>query len=394
MEEVALADTDTGVRWPELSAATQSVLVRLLVHGPTSRAELARRSGLSAASLTRITRVLVDGGLLIENDALPPNRTGRPSLPMEVNVNFAHLIGINLTADHLHLVRCDLRATVLDQLSVPLLGTDPQLVITAICDAVAAQQALDPAILAVGISLAGPVSPYAEVVASSPFLGWTDVPLVSAVRKRTGLPTVVENDVRALTAAEHWFGAAAGCRDFALITVGAGIGCGLVLHDRLVDGRSGASGQIGHLSVTDSGPVCERGHRGCVRSYLASSSIVAQIQVALRRPRLTYDQALELAAEENPIALRVARDAGHALGLLIGTVAAITAPEKVLVSGEGVRLVSVVRDLVQESAAAVQHWTTSPVPIEIAPFASTEWARGAAVMALRHQVEATVATAG
>lgn len=103
--------------------------------------------------------------------------------------------------------------------------------------------------MAVGISLAGPVSPHSEIIASSPFLGWTDVPLVRMVQDRTTLPTVVQNDVRALTAAEHWFGAAAGCRDFALITIGAGVGCGLVMDDRLVDGMSGASGQVGHFAA-------------------------------------------------------------------------------------------------------------------------------------------------
>lgn len=381
-------------QWPELSGASQSILVDLLVHGPSSRAELARRSGLSRASLTRISKEMVDSGLLIENDAVSPTGTGRPSLPMDVNVDFAHLIGINLTATTLHLVRTDLRAKILDQISIPLRSTDPIAVTAAISETVAAQRLVDPAVMAVGISLAGPVSPHSEIIASSPFLGWTDVPLVRMVQDRTTLPTVVQNDVRALTAAEHWFGAAAGCRDFALITIGAGVGCGLVMDDRLVDGMSGASGQVGHLSVSDSGPACERGHRGCVRAYLASSSIVAQVQVALRRPDLDYDQVMQLAAEGDPVARRVVEDAGRALGVLIGSLAAIAAPEKVLISGEGVTLVPLVKDIIDAAAEAIQHWTVRRVPIQVAVFASTEWARGAAVMALRHQVESITQVRG
>lgn len=159
------------------------------------------------------------------------------------------------------------------------------------------------------------------------------------------------------------------------------------MDDRLVDGMCGASGQVGHLSVSDSGPVCERGHRGCVRAYLASSSIVAQVQVALRRPELDYDQVLQLATEGDPVARRVVEDAGRALGVLIGSLAAIAAPEKVLISGEGVTLVPLVKDVIDAAAEAIQHWTVQRVPIQVAVFASTEWARGAAVMALRHQVE-------
>ncbi len=380
---------DPRVVWPELSAASQSVLIDLLVRGPSSRADLARRSGLSPASLTRITRTMVGAGLLAESGPIPTSGTGRPPLPIEVNVDFAHLVGINLTSTTLHLVRTNLRAKILDEVSIPLTGIDPVAVTAAIGQSVAAQRAVDPTVFAVGISLAGPISPRAQVISSSPFLGWVDVPLVGMVRAATGLPTVVENDVRALTAAEHWFGAAVGCRDFALVTVGAGVGCGLVVDDRLVDGRSGGSGQVGHLSVSEHGPLCERGHRGCVRGYLASSSILAQIQVGLRRPDLTYQQALALAAAGDPVARRVAEDAGRALGLLIGTLSAVTAPEMVLISGEGVSLVPIVQDIVEDAAARVQHWTVPAVPIVVTPFASTEWARGAAVIALRHQVEAT-----
>ena len=88
-----------GTPFPALSEASRSVLVDLLVHGPASRADLARRAGLSPASLTRITRSFVDAGLVTESDAASPQRTGRPSQPMDVNVDLAHLVGIKLSAD-------------------------------------------------------------------------------------------------------------------------------------------------------------------------------------------------------------------------------------------------------------------------------------------------------
>ncbi len=223
----------------------------------------------------------------------------------------------------------------------------------------------------------------------SPFLDWTGVPLVSLIDDSTGLPTVVENDVRALTAAEHWFGAAAGHRDFVLITIGAGVACGIVVDDRLVDGAAGGSGQIGHLPITEWGPLCERGHRGCVRSYLSSPSIVGQVSAALGRD-VDYHEVLTLAAGGNPVARRVVDEAGRALGTLIGTIAAITAPDKILISGEGVDLAPLAMDTLREHARSVQHWTLPEVPIEIAPFTFTEWAKGAAVIALRSQLDAAV----
>ena len=377
---------------PALSEPSRDALVRLLVHGPSSRADLARQLRMSAASLTRISRSLEVGGLIGDTDATIPQRIGRPSQAMDVNVDAIHLIGIKLVADAMNLVRTDMRCKVQAHRVIPLPADETE-AIDRIADAVLAEVALDPLVATVGISLAGPVDPSAETVRQSPFLGWSDTPLAVRIQERTGLPTVVENDVRALTAAEHWFGAAAGETDFALITVGAGIGCGVVIGDRLVDGTGGAAGQIGHLPVTASGPLCERGHRGCARSYLAAPLMVAQAAAALGRPDLTYDELLTLGSQDNPVARRILVDAGFALGTLIGLVACMSGPSKIIVSGEGVSLAPLVMDIIEKRAREVEHWAVAPVPIEIAEFSFVEWARGAAVVALQQLLESSIGLA-
>ena len=313
--------------WGMLSDSSRRILVDLLVHGPTSRADLARQSGVSPASLTRITRSMLESGLLTEAAAVSIP-IGRPSYPMDVNTDRVHVIGINLTATTMHLVRTDLRAAVLEVVDQPLPSTGSAEVVNTIIEAVRAQCKKDPTVFVVGVSLAGPISPADGVVSSSPFLGWHDVPLGRLVQAGTGLPTTVENDVRALTAAEHWFGAAAGVADFALITIGAGVGCGIVVEDCLLDGNRGGVGQIGHLPVTASGPLCEEGHRGCARSYLSSALIVQQVRSATGHDQLDYEQVLSMAAAGHPVASRVVNDAGRALGVIIGTVAAVTAPRR------------------------------------------------------------------
>jgi len=382
--------TRRAASFPALSEGSRATLVRLLVHGPASRADLARRMRLSPASLTRIIRSLEDSGLVVESAATVPQRTGRPSQAMDVNVDAVHLVGIKLLADEMIVVRTDMRGAVLAKRVISLLTRPIEATIEQIADVVRAEVALDPTIATVGISLAGPVDPHSDVVTQSPFLGWEDVPLAQMVRQRTGLPIVIENDVRALTAAEHWFGAAAGATDFALITIGTGIGCGIVIDDRLVDGNIGAAGQVGHLPVTASGPLCERGHRGCARSFLASSAMVTQAAGALNRPDLTYDELLSLAERGDRVASRVVNDAGYALGTVIGLVTALTAPSKVIISGEGVAVAPLVMDIVRERAREIEHWAVPEAPIEIATFDFMEWARGAAVIALRQLLESAI----
>ncbi len=377
-----------------LNESTRGLITDILVKGPLSRADLARSSGWSPASMTRITRPLLEARLLIETESGPPARTGRPSLPLDVDADLVHLIGINLTGSTITLVRTDLRAAVLEVVRMPLISHDPETVADQIAVEVTAQIVRDPRIQLLGVSLAGPISPTSEVLGNSAFLGWTGVPLVAMIEQRTGLQTLVDNDVRALTAAEHWFGAAAGLADFVVITLGAGIGCGLVVDNRLVSGVGGGSGHIGHLPITPDGPMCERGHRGCARSYLATASIVGQLRAVMAQPDLTYNDVVRLAGAGHPLVRRVAEDAARALGQLIGTVSSLTAPAKVLVSGEGVELIALFEDLVRERARAVQHWSVTPAEIELAPFTTTEWARGAAVSALRRHIENQTAVDG
>ncbi len=377
---------------PSLSEASRIAVTRLLIHGPASRADLARKLGLSPATLTRITRLLVEDRLVTDSVALAEPRVGlgRPSQLMEVNVDRFHLIGIKLSNGQMDLVRTDMRATVLSEQINPAgfqrrrgrhrpgrHGRDGGAVHR-------------PLVKAVGVSLAGPVSPVSEMVGMSPFLGWQQVPLVRRIQERTGLLAVVENDVRALTAAEHWFGAAAGLTDFAMVTVGIGVGCGLVVGDSLVDGTGGGGGQIGHLPVTEYGPLCERGHRGCVRSYLSSSHMLRHAAEGLNTDNVTWERFLELGAEGNAVARRVLLDSARALGTVVGMVAALTAPSKILISGESAGMVPLILSEVLAHAVTIEHWTMPPVPIEVVPFTFTEWARGAAVIALQHLLKSAV----
>ncbi|MBB2913034.1 putative NBD/HSP70 family sugar kinase [Streptosporangium becharense] len=372
----------------DLSPTARAVFAELLVHGPLSRAEVARRLDLSPSVLTKLTRPLLDAGLLCEEPqggggAAP----GRPSFPLRVDHSRRSYVGVKITADELFAVRTDLGATVREQVGLSLLGHEVSQVADRVGQAVELLSGSG-APAAVGVGLAGTAARDDRVVRRSPFLGWRDVPLADLVERAVGVPTVLENDVRALTAAEHWFGAAVGRRTFALVTVGEGLGCGLVVHDRLVSGKDGVSGLIGHLPIDDRGPLCELGHRGCARAYVAAPSVRRSVRAALDRPELSFDDCLRLAGAGDPAARRIFDEAGAALGRVVATVANLIGPEVVVLSGETVHMYDVCASAFAESLAAHTHWTSEPVAIRVQPFAFTEWARGAAVIAIRHDLGA------
>ena len=373
----------TASRTPS-PAVRHPVALEILLHGPVSRSELARRLDLSPASLTRLTRPLLRSGLLVEGSNHRQPRGGRPARPLDVVPTAHHFIGIKLTGDEAHAVATTLRAEVVGHRSTPLPARDPPSVVAALADLVAAVAEGVPRVTGLGVCLGG-LTADQRTVQRAPFLDWTEpVPLASMLEQATGLPTVLENDVLALTRAEHWFGAARGSGHFAVVTIGAGVGFGLVVHDALVESPDAGLGLVGHYPIDPSGPLCFAGHRGCANALLTMSSIQARVSVGLRR-RVSYEQCMDLAARGNPVAAVAAADSGRALGRLIAAIANLTMARKIVLTGEGVRLAMVAPGAVAvaEGVEMDRDALAQPLDIDIQRTGFGEWARGAAATAIQ-----------
>ncbi|MFS0704585.1 ROK family protein [Cellulomonas sp. 179-A 9B4 NHS] len=369
--------------WIPLSGAAHRIALEVLLDGPLSRAELARRVDLSAGSLTRLTKPLLDDGLLVEVDTpAPGTRLGRPSQPLDVVPDAHHFVGVKLTGDTAHGVLTTLRAEVVAGAERALSDHRPAAVADAVASVVAELVASSPAgVTAVGVTLGGHVTRSADVV-RAPFLDWRDVPLADMVRARTDLPVVVANDVTALTEATHWFGEGRGAGTFALLTIGAGVGFGLVANDRLVTSDDASLGLIGHHPLDPAGPPCFLGHRGCAAAMLTIGSVTAQVSVAHGRT-VGYDEALDLATAGDAAASRVVTDSGRALGRLVAAAANFTTAQRVVLGGEGVRLAGVARDVMLEALRADRDPSAAMPQIALQSPGFVEWARGAAVIAIQ-----------
>ncbi len=370
--------------WTHDGGASLAVALEVLIHGPISRSEIARRLDLSAGSLTRLSTPLIDAGLLVEVGERADGRAGRPSRLLDVVPSSRHFIGMKLTADEVLGVVTDLRATVLDSLTVRLDSRDPDSVADTIAGVARTLSGRVDSVTALGVGIGGLVGEHG-LVRSAPFLEWSDVPLGTMLEERTGLPTVVDNDLVAFTEYEHWFGAGRGVNDFAVLTLGAGIGFGLVLHDEIVVSDDSGIGLVGHWPLDPYGPVCPSGHRGCAKSVLEQGAIVANVSAALGRP-VDYDEAMALAADGEPAAKRLVDDAGRGLGTLLAAIANLTTPRLIVLGGEGVGLVEVARDAIQEGIAQHRDPRATPLALVSTPGDNTEWCRGAAVLAIQRYV--------
>jgi len=370
--------------WRPLSPGERAVAIEVLLAGPLSRTELARRLDLSAGSVTRLTKPLIETGLLVEvpeAGEVLETRQGRPSQPLDVVAESRSFLGFKITEDTVYGVVTTLRSDIVVRHDRPLTTREPAEVVELLGEMTEELAARHPRIAGIGIGVGGLVE-NRSVVGESPFLGWNDVLLAELVAQRTGLPVVVENDVAALVEAETWFGAGRGLDRFVVLTIGAGIGYGLVLGGRRVPYAEEDRGFGRHWILDPYGPLTPDGARGSAVSLLTIPNIRYQVRAATGVDH-GWEEILRAAAEGEPMPARVIEEAARALGTLVAQIANFVLPQKILLAGEGVGLMDVAGDTVTRTMRAQRHPLAAPVALETKVSDFHDWARGAAVLAIQ-----------
>ncbi|RVX42587.1 putative NBD/HSP70 family sugar kinase [Nonomuraea polychroma] len=371
--------------------AEATVFTMVLTQGPVTRVEIARRSGLSSAAVTKAARPFIEAGYLEELEATERTApgAGRPASPLTIRANREFFAGVKITDDELIGVITDLRAQPLVSAHRRLTTTSPEGVVEALAELVADLRSDDPAYDErchwLGLAVSGDVDKALGLVRYSPFLGWRKVPLARLAGEATGLNVTVENDVRSLTVAEQWFGDGVGASSFALVTVGAGIGCGLVANDRVVAGSHGVAGEIGHIPVGGEEPECHCGGRGCVEAIAGTAPIVAAVRAATGDASLTIDAAIDVAHAGNTAAREVFARAGHAIGLGIAAMANLFGPERIIVTGDvqGLAAYDLFEEQINRSFTSQAFGAAADCRLLLRPRTFEQWARGAAAVAIQ-----------
>lgn len=280
-----------------------------------------------------------------------------------------------------------LRSEIVARRSEPLDTHDPEEIADLLHRMATGFQESFPRLAGIDIGVRGNVRHRATVVVNA-FLGWEEVPPADMVEGRTGLPVVVDSAVAALIEAEAWFGAGRGLDRFAVLTIGAGIGYGLMIGGRLV--RTGEDGHgVGkRWFINPNGPLTPEGERGSAMALLTIPGISYQVRAATGRD-VTYEEILAAAASGDPLCSRVIGEAARALGTLVAQIANFAMPEKILLAGEGVGLADVAGGVVHEAILANRNPMADPVHLETKVSDFHEWARGAAVLAIQVLVRGT-----
>ncbi|HWH95129.1 MAG TPA: ROK family protein [Baekduia sp.] len=276
-------------------------------------------------------------------------------------------------------------------------GKGPDQLLDALVAAVEeAREAAKEEIRAVGFGVPSLVDPRTGVANTTVHLPLRDVPLRDVMAERLGVPVAVDNDANAAMVAEHRHGAAAGATTAALLTLGTGIGGGIVVDGRVVRGAFGGAGEWGHMVIDADGPLCTCGNRGCLEILVSGTALGCAAQrAAVELPDSAFGRALaagreisgmlatELAHDGDPVARDVVASMGHYLGVGIGNVVNVLNPEVVVVGGgviaAGELLLAPARAVVAERALAPSREQVRIVP---ARFGDASGMIGAALLAM------------
>ncbi|QBR10573.1 ROK family transcriptional regulator [Streptomyces sp. S501] len=337
-------------------ANLERVVRAVRMAGSLTQAEIARSTGLSAATVSNIVRELKDGGTV---EVTPTSAGGRRARSVSLSGDAGIVIGVDFGHTHLRVAIGNLAHQVLAEESEPLdvdassaegFGRAEQLVNRLI-----ETTGISPEkVIGVGLGVPGPIDVESGTLGSTSILpGWTGINPSQELAGRLGVPVYVDNDANLGALGELVWGSGRGVKDLAYIKVASGVGAGLVIDGHIYRGPRGTAGEIGHITLDESGPVCRCGNRGCLETFTAARYVLPLLKPS-HGSDLTMERMVQLAREGDPGCRRVIGDVGRHIGSGVANLCNLLNPSRVVLGGSlaeaGELVLAPIRDSVSRYA--------------------------------------------
>lgn len=328
-----------------MRAQHRRLLLNLLWHArEASRADLARRSGLSRSTVSAIVGDLFETGVVREART-GVSTGGRRPIVLELVSDAALLVGVELGASHVTVVLTDLYGSVLGHREVPCLVRDePECALSLVEDCIGGLLDERPGarerLVGIGFAAPSPIDPRSpgKLVASI-LPKWADYDIVARLRRRFGRPVLVDNDANLGALAELWWSGRS--EHLVYLKVATGIGAGLIMDGKILRGARGVAGEIGHTTIDPNGPLCMCGLRGCLTTLVGTHRLFDSVRELrkghpsspLHSEPLTVDRLVDAALAGDELARHVIAAAGRTLGIGVANLLNLVNPERLVIGG-------------------------------------------------------------
>lgn len=327
------------------------VLDTIIGHSPLSRAQLSGMTGLHKGTVSSLVNELIEEKLVYEI-GLGRSSGGRKPVMLVFHKTAGYAVGIDIGVRYILVVLTDLEGRIVGERQLDLEGGEPAGVMKLVEDAVHSLKADAPpspyGIIGAGVGVAGIVDDKG-VVLLGPNLGWENVELKRPLEEKLGFPIEIDNEANAGALGELQYGAAREASNIVYLSVGTGIGAGIIVGKQLLKGAGGFSGEIGHTTIETNGKKCPCGNKGCWEQY-ASESAVLEKAGALGTTK--FDDLVALAQNGSPDAIRLFHEVGESLGIGIANIINTFNPELILIGNQMTRAEQWIRNPIERVLAS------------------------------------------
>lgn len=370
-----------------LREANQRRLLRALSSaGSMTQAQIARTTGLSAATVSNIVRELRDLGMVTVS---PTSSGGRRAQSVSLARGTGLAVGVHVTASHLRAAICDMAYDVLAEERIPYDVTQsPErgmrraewLVATLIRQARVDRTK----IRGIGVAVPGPIDERSGRLGAGTVLAtWQGVDIAAELSRRVGMRVQVANDAHAAALGESIWGAGRDIPDLAYLKLSSSVGAALVINGKVYKGYGGLAGEFGHITVNEQGRICRCGNRGCLETVVGGPYLLELLPVDPGQPRPTLERLVAAALDGDLGSRRVIADAGRAVGAAAAVLCNLLNPQRLVVGGElagaGELLLAPIQEALVRQALPAAVRMVEVVPAELADSAAVRGALAAVV---------------
>nr|WP_228005649.1 ROK family protein [Xenorhabdus sp. BG5] len=306
-------------------------------YGPISRIALSKKAQLAPASITKITRELIDAHLVKETEFPDLGFRGRPAVGLKVDSEGWQFLCIRIDEGHIVIGLRDLSSNLVVEkqsvFSVPQNCSFLDCVVNEIDNFFLCHQFSLERLTAISITINAIVDPVNGIIHSSPYYDIHDLPLGKFLHQRTGLPIFLQHGIAAWTIAESLYGAGKNYQNLIQIVIDDNVGAGIMTAGQMLHAGNHSVVEIGHIQIESNGEHCYCGNIGCLETVVGIKKILQKFHSQTERQSgtLTIDSLCQAAIEGDPRATEIVCDAGERIGRIMAIMVNIFNPERILI---------------------------------------------------------------